>query len=59
MPFDITYTWNLIYGTNEPLPRKENHGLGEKTCGCQGGGEGRGWVGNMGLINANCCLWNG
>ena len=21
--------WNLIYGTNEPLHRKENHGLGE------------------------------
>ena len=29
-----TYTWNLIYGTNEPFHRKENHGLGEQTCGC-------------------------
>ena len=28
-PYDITYIWNLIYGTNEPLHRKENHGLGE------------------------------
>ena len=27
--YDITYIWNLIYGTNEPFPRKENHGLGE------------------------------
>jgi len=26
---DITYVWNLIYGTNEPFHRKENHGLGE------------------------------
>ena len=29
-----------MYGTNEPFHRKENHGLGEQTCGCQeGGGE--------------------
>ena len=29
IPYDITYIWNLIYGTNEPFHRKENHGLGE------------------------------
>ena len=28
IPYDITYIWNLIYGTNEHLHRKENHGLG-------------------------------
>ena len=28
-PYYITHIWNLIYGTNEPLHRKENHGLGE------------------------------
>ena len=50
IPYDITYIWNLIYGTNEPFHRKENHGLGEKTCGClMGGGEnGRDW--ELGLI---------
>ena len=37
-PYDITYIWNLKYGTNEPFHRKENHGLGEETCGCQGAG---------------------
>ena len=42
IPYDITYIWNLIYGTNEPFHRKETHGLGEETCGCQGGGEGIG-----------------
>ena len=42
IPHDITYIWNLIYGTNEPFHRKENHGLGELTCGCQGRGGGRG-----------------
>ena len=31
-----------IYSTNEPFHRKENHGLGEQTCGCHGGGGRRG-----------------
>ena len=56
LPYDITYIWNLIYGTNELFHRKENYGLGEHTFGCQGGG---GWIGNLGLIDANYCLWNG
>ena len=25
--------WNLLYSINEPFHRKENHGLGEQTCG--------------------------
>ena len=25
----LSHIWNLIYGTNEPFLRKENHGLGE------------------------------
>ena len=29
LPYAITYIWNLIYGTNEPFHRKENHGLAE------------------------------
>ena len=42
IPYDITYIWNLIYGTNESFHRKENHGLGEQICGPQGGGGGSG-----------------
>ena len=42
MPYDIIYIWNLIYGTNKPFHRKETHGLGEQTCGCQGAGGGSG-----------------
>ena len=38
IPYDITYIWNLLYSTNEPFHRKQTHGLGEQTCGCQGGG---------------------
>ena len=37
IPYDIPYIWNLIYGTNEPFHRNENHGLREQTCGFQGG----------------------
>ena len=55
-PYDIIYIWNLIYGTNEPFRRKETHGLGEQTCGCQGGGE-MGWTGSLGLTDANYCIW--
>ena len=28
IPYDITYVLNPIYDTNEPFPRKENHGFG-------------------------------
>ena len=34
----ISYIWNLIHGTNEPFHRKESHGHGQQTCGCQGEG---------------------
>ena len=39
----ISLITNLISSTNEHLLRKENHRLGEKTCGClmEGGGSGR------------------
>ena len=42
IPYDISHIWNLLYGTNKPFHRKENHGLVEQTCGCQGGGGGSG-----------------
>ena len=58
IPCDITYIWSLIYGANEPFHWKVTHGPGEQACGCCGGGEGEG-SGNLGLIDANYCLWNG
>ena len=58
MPYEITYIWNLIYGTHEPFHRKENHGLGKQTCACQGGGGGSGMDWESGLIGANYCLWD-
>ena len=38
----ISHIWDLIYDTNKPFHRKENHGHGEQTCGCRGGGGGSG-----------------
>ena len=38
--YHIAYIWKLIYGTNEPFHREENHGHGEQNFGCQGGGGG-------------------
>ena len=51
---DITYIWNVIYGTNEPFHRKETHGLGEQTC-CQGGGGENGMDWELG-VNRNRLL---
>ena len=44
-PYDITYIWNLIYGTDKPFHRQVTHGLGEQICGGQGrgGGSGMDW----------------
>ena len=55
----ISYIWNLIYGTNEPFHRKENHGHENRLVVAKREGEGVGWTGNLGLIEANYCLWNG
>ena len=49
----IAHVWKLIYGTNEPFHRKENHGLGEETCGCLMGGRGSGRDRELGLIRHN------
>ena len=38
---------------SQSTERKQTHGLGEQTCGCQGGGEGVGWTGSLGLVDSN------
>ena len=48
-----------MYGTNEPFHRKENHEIGEKPCGCQGGRKVVGWIGSLELVDADYCLWDG
>ena len=39
--------------------QKEIHGHGEQTVVAQGEGEGVGWTGNLGLLDANYCVWSG
>ena len=50
--FSIPFLKKFI-STNEHLLRKENHGLGEKTCGCLMGGGGSGRDLELGLIRHN------
>ena len=43
-----SHIWNLTYGTNINFHRKETHGHGEQTCGCQVGcGNGMSGVGKQ------------
>ena len=50
--YDITYMWNLKYGTNEHIYKTETDSY--TYCGCQGrGGDGEGWTGSLGLVDAN------
>ena len=44
IPYDITYMWNLKYGTNDlSTKQKQTHRHREWICGCQG--EGLEWNG--------------
>ena len=40
------------------LSKKQTHRHKEQTCGCQGGVE-VGWIGNLGLVDANYYVQNG
>ena len=53
IPYDITYIWNLTCGTNESFHKKENHGHGENTRGCQRGEGGRGMYWEFGVNGWN------
>ena len=57
-PYDITYIWNVNYGTNEPIYKTEidsqTYRHRDQICGCQGGGrEGERRTGNLELVDAN------
>ena len=54
----ISHTWNLIYSTNE-FTEKKIMDLENRLVVAKGEEEGGGWIGNLGLIDGNYCLWNG
>jgi len=41
---------------NLSTEKKQTHGHGEQTCGCQEGGR---EIGSLGLVDANYCIQNG
>ena len=50
----ISYTAQMNLSTEKKLMGLENRHVVAKTE-----GEGMGWTGNLGLIDANYCFWNG
>ena len=57
IPYDITYIWNLIFSTNEPIYKHMD--IENRLVVAKGEGEGLGWTGSLGLIDANDCIWSG
>ena len=58
-PYDITYMWSLKYGTNDlSTKQKRSWACGTDSC-LLGGAEGVGWIGSLGLVDENSCIWSG
>ena len=60
MPYDITYLWNLKYGTDDPNYKTEtDHSKGEQAYGSwwKWGGSGVDW--QFGVWDEKCYIWNG
>ena len=55
----ISHICNLIYGTNELFIEKKFMDLENRLVVAKGEGKGVGWLGSLGLIDTNYCLWNG
>ena len=53
---DITYIWNLIHGTNEPICRKEKNLMSLENRLVVSMGEGVGWTESLGLVDADYCI---
>ena len=58
---DITYMWDLNYGTNESYLQHRNRltDTEKRWVVAKGGGEEVGWTGSLGLVDANNNIWNG
>ena len=59
IPYDITYIWNLIYNTMNLSTEKKIMDMENRFVTAEREGEWVGWIWNLGLIDANYCLWNG
>ena len=52
MPYDITYMWNLKYHTSELIYETDSQ-TQRTDLWLPKGGVGEGWIGNLGLADAN------
>ena len=59
--YDITYMWNLKYGTDESIYKTEKDLQTWRTDSWlpRGRGTGVGWIGSLGLVDANYYIQNG
>jgi len=55
IPYDITYMWNLKYGTNLSTKQEQRTDL----CLPRGRGVEKGWIRRLGLADANYYLQKG
>ena len=54
IPYDVTYMWNLTYGTNAPsIIQKQITDMERRLVVARGSGEGVGWTGSLGLVDAD------
>ena len=59
MPNDVTYMWNLKYGTNESIYKTETDLQTQRTdLRLPRWWEGVGWTGSLGLIDTNYYIQN-
>ena len=54
--YDITYTWILKYGTNEPTYRNKLTDIENRLVVTKAVGERVGWTGSLRLVDANCYI---
>ena len=60
IPYDITYVWDLKYGTNDlSTKQKKIMDLEDRPGFANEEGEGVGWTKSLGLVDANYCIWSG
>ena len=54
IPYDITYMWNLKYGTNDlSIKQKQIMDMESRLVSTRGMGKRRGWPGSLELVDTN------